>query len=154
MSFLFGGVARGLFMPRLIETCQPHKKSCQCRRTVPCVAINRGLSVCKWTQNINAFPPIYIWLSRWLSTWLRLNVFILKILKILLNLVLNVFFLLSFLSPEPTLPEFRSLVYCIQVSAGFWVLLIYNFSLVQLIVRLTLNIIFHVVTFFYYEIPY
>lgn len=42
MSFLFGGVARGLFMPRLIETCQPHKKSCQRRRTVPCVAINRG----------------------------------------------------------------------------------------------------------------
>lgn len=37
---------------------------------------------------------------------------------------------------------------------AFRFLLVFGFSLVQLILRLTFNIIFHVITFFYYEIPY
>lgn len=80
--------SQALFMPRLIETCQPHKKSCQCQRTVPCVVVNMGsLFANELRIKTYSFPYIFACSGGYLQDWDKTYLFY-NILKILLNWLL------------------------------------------------------------------
>lgn len=152
--------SQSLFMPRLIETCQPHKKSCQCQRTVACVVINRVLLFLSELRiKMYSLPYMFTWPGGFLQNWDRTYLFY-NIFKILLSLVLNVPSFLSFPSPELTLPEFTSLVYCLVGSplftispwfSLFWGYFQYHFSCYRVFSTVKSPIIFTVIFTFLWD---